>query len=45
MLRQMSQEGDDIASSLKELFADLLEDDAEEAGEGEESQAPAPDSK
>lgn len=27
----MSQEGDDIASSLKELFADLLEDDAEEA--------------
>ena len=33
MLRQMSQEDDDVAANLKELFADLLEDDAEEPDE------------
>lgn len=38
MLRQMSQEDDDVAANLKELFADLLEDEAEEADEQQQEE-------
>lgn len=34
----MSQEDDDVAANLKELFADLLEDEAEEADEQQQEE-------